>query len=160
MKAGSALLPGIAMCWSEGSQENACNQTVCSLDTLNLHLESWSGEQFPMTAGAFLRIQWKVFQQSNTRPHTTVITQCSLQSVDMIPWPARSPNLSPIEHVWDIIGRQLQHHPQLTLIVPVLIQQVQQAWNSIPQNSIRHLYDTLHARLQVCIQISGGYTGY
>ncbi|GFV78576.1 transposable element Tc1 transposase [Trichonephila clavipes] len=31
--------------------ENACNRTVCGLDTLDLHLESWSGEQFSMTAG-------------------------------------------------------------------------------------------------------------
>ncbi|GFX96507.1 hypothetical protein TNCV_1441811 [Trichonephila clavipes] len=29
----------------------------------------------------------------------------------------KSPDLSPIENVWDIIGRQLQHYPQLTLTV-------------------------------------------
>ncbi|GBM36207.1 hypothetical protein AVEN_97574-1 [Araneus ventricosus] len=81
-------------------------------------------------------------------------------SVDMLSWPVRSPDLSPIEQVWDIIGRQLQRHPQLTLTVPVLTDQVQQAWNSIPQTDIRHLYDTIHARLHACIQNSGGYTGY
>ncbi|GBM77573.1 hypothetical protein AVEN_186841-1 [Araneus ventricosus] len=65
-------------------------------------------------------IQGGVFQQDNARPHTAVVTQHSLQSVDMLPWPARSPDLSPIEHVWDIIGRQLQHHPQPALTVPLL----------------------------------------
>ncbi|GBM06331.1 hypothetical protein AVEN_121375-1 [Araneus ventricosus] len=39
----------------------------------------------------------------------------------MLPWPARSPDLSPIEHVWHIIGRQLQRHPQPALTIPVLI---------------------------------------
>jgi transposase len=101
-----------------------------------------------------------VFQQDNARPHTAAVTQRALQGVDMLPWPARSPDLSPIEHVWDIIGRQLQRHPQAALTVPVLIDQVQQAWNSIPQTDIQHLYDSIHARLHACIQNSGGYTGY
>jgi transposase len=28
-----------------------------------------------------------------------------------IPWPARSPDLSPIEHVWDMIGRRVEDFP-------------------------------------------------
>ncbi|GBN30119.1 hypothetical protein AVEN_174379-1, partial [Araneus ventricosus] len=43
----------------------------------------------------------------------------------MQPWPARSPDLSAIEHVWDIIVRQLQRHPQPALTVPVLTDQLQ-----------------------------------
>ncbi|GFX46461.1 hypothetical protein TNCV_4549001 [Trichonephila clavipes] len=42
-----------------------------------------------------------------------------VSSIDMLPWPERSPDLLSIEHVWDIIGRQLQLHPQ-----PVLTDQV------------------------------------
>ncbi|GBM99280.1 hypothetical protein AVEN_142276-1 [Araneus ventricosus] len=105
-------------------------------------------------------IQGGVFQQDNARPHTAVVTQHALQSVDMVSWTARSPDLSPIEHVWDIIGRQLQRRPQSALTVPVLTDQVQQAWNSISQTDIRHLYNTMHARFHACIQNSGGYTGY
>ncbi|GBN12953.1 hypothetical protein AVEN_165565-1 [Araneus ventricosus] len=78
----------------------------------------------------------------------------------MLLWPARSPDLSPIEHAWDIIGRQLQHHPQSALTVPVLTDKAQQAWNSILQTDIRQLYNTMHSRLHACIQNSGGYTGY
>ncbi|GFW42382.1 transposable element Tc1 transposase [Trichonephila clavipes] len=29
----------------------------------------------------------------------------------MLPWPAYSPDLSPIEHVWDVIGRRLKTLP-------------------------------------------------
>ncbi|GFW98796.1 uncharacterized protein TNCV_2837571 [Trichonephila clavipes] len=68
---------------------------------------------------------------------------------------ARSTNLPPTENVCDIIGQQLQHHPHPALIITVLTQQVQQAWNSIPHSDIRHLYDTLHARFQAYIQSSG-----
>ncbi|GBL94676.1 Transposable element Tc1 transposase [Araneus ventricosus] len=96
-------------------------------------------------------IQEGVFQHDNARRHTAVVTQHALQNIDMLPWPARSTYLSPIEQVWDIIGRQLQRHPQPALTLPVLTDQVQQAWNSILQTDIRYLYDTMHARLHACI---------
>ncbi|GFU21450.1 uncharacterized protein TNCV_447051 [Trichonephila clavipes] len=67
-------------------------------------------------------IQWEVFQQNNAPPHTAVVTQHALQPVDMFPWPTRSPELYPIKNLLVIIGRHLQHHPQLA--APVLTQQV------------------------------------
>lgn len=45
------------------------------------------------------RIPGGIFQQDNARPHTGVVTQRALQGVDMLPWPARSTDLSPVEHV-------------------------------------------------------------
>ncbi|GBM29399.1 hypothetical protein AVEN_253919-1 [Araneus ventricosus] len=78
-----------------------------------------------------------VFQQDNTRFPTAAVTQRAPHSVDMS-WPARSPDLSPIEHVWDIIRRQVQRHPQPAGTVADLSEQVQQAWTSVSQNDIRH----------------------
>ncbi|GFX66921.1 transposable element Tcb1 transposase [Trichonephila clavipes] len=52
-----------------------------------------------------------IFQQDNAHPHTTRIFQHALRGVQMLPWPAYSPDLSPIEHVWDVIGRRLQTLP-------------------------------------------------
>ncbi|GBN99014.1 hypothetical protein AVEN_29717-1, partial [Araneus ventricosus] len=44
-------------------------------------------------------IQGGVFEQDNASPYTAVVIQHALQSVDMLPWSTRSPDLSPIEHV-------------------------------------------------------------
>ncbi|GFX08353.1 HTH_Tnp_Tc3_2 domain-containing protein [Trichonephila clavipes] len=44
------------------------------------------------------------------------------------------------------------------LTIPVLIDQVQQAWKSIPQTDIRHLYDTMYARLLARTQNSSVYS--
>lgn len=34
-------------------------------------------------------------------------TQCALQEtdIDVMAWPARSPYLNPIEHMWDVVGK-------------------------------------------------------
>lgn len=54
-----------------------------------------------------------VFQQDNARPHTARQTACLLNENDvrMLPWPGRSPDISPIEHVWDMTGRRLLRNP-------------------------------------------------
>ena len=43
------------------------------------------------------------FQQDKARPHVprVVCDYLTQQDVDLLPWPAVSPDRSPIEHVWD-----------------------------------------------------------
>ncbi|GFV90886.1 transposable element Tc1 transposase [Trichonephila clavipes] len=52
-----------------------------------------------------------IFHQDNARSHTARLSQHALRGLHMLPWPAYSPDLSPIEHVWDVIGRQFQTLP-------------------------------------------------
>ena len=40
-----------------------------------------------------------LFQEDNARPNTVAASQCALPGVQQLSWPARSPVLSPIEHV-------------------------------------------------------------
>ncbi|GFW79008.1 uncharacterized protein TNCV_214411 [Trichonephila clavipes] len=99
----------------------------------------------PIVLSLINSFQGEVFPQANSRFHTTVVTQHVVLSVDMLLWPVSSTYLSLIEHVWDIIERQLQH--RALPAVTVLSQQVQQAWNSIARGNVRHLYYTMHAGL-------------
>ncbi|GFW23377.1 transposable element Tc1 transposase [Trichonephila clavipes] len=76
----------------------------------------WSGEKF------------HIQQQEHSRgypkhTHCNFVRQSgALQSVDILPCRVRSPDLSPIEHVWNNIGRQLRNHPWPAWTIPVLIQ--------------------------------------
>jgi hypothetical protein len=55
------------------------------------------------------------FQQDNARPHVARVVRDYLtqQNVDLLSWPALSPDLSPVEHVWDEMKRRLRHLPIL-----------------------------------------------
>ncbi|GFU21091.1 transposable element Tc1 transposase [Trichonephila clavipes] len=48
-----------------------------------------------------------IFQQDNALPHTARVAQDFLRHFQTLPWPARSPDLFPVEHVWDQLKRQM-----------------------------------------------------
>ncbi|GFX11236.1 transposable element Tc1 transposase [Trichonephila clavipes] len=50
--------------------------------------------------GPFLNgLPGAIFQQDNARPHTARVAQDFLRYFQTLPWPARAPDLSPVEHV-------------------------------------------------------------
>ncbi|GFX74188.1 transposable element Tcb2 transposase [Trichonephila clavipes] len=55
------------------------------------------------------RLPEAVFQQDNARPYTAMVSQYCLRTVTTLLLPTRSPDLSPIEHIWDYLGRQVGH---------------------------------------------------
>ncbi|KFM64315.1 Transposable element Tc1 transposase, partial [Stegodyphus mimosarum] len=93
-----------------------------------------------------------IFQQVNARPHSACTCQHAVQGIQILPGPPYSPDLSPIEHVWDVIGRHLQ-----TLLLPrsedELWQMVEREWRVIPQDTIRTLIDSMPRRVSSCITV-------
>ncbi|KAJ8893429.1 hypothetical protein PR048_006027 [Dryococelus australis] len=71
-----------------------------------------------------------IFQQDNARPHVARDVQAffSERRVPMLPCPARSPDMSPIEHVWDMVGRRLVRHGPPATTVDALWTLIQTAW--------------------------------
>ncbi|UYV62624.1 hypothetical protein LAZ67_2001350 [Cordylochernes scorpioides] len=113
----------------------------------------------PVTLPYLQGVPNALYQQDKARPHTARISQQVLQDVQMLPWPPYSPDLSPIEHVWDIIGRRLHALPQ-PRSEDELWQMVEREWRAIPQDAIRTLIDSLPRRVAACIAVRGGPTCY
>ncbi|GFW31141.1 transposable element Tcb1 transposase [Trichonephila clavipes] len=63
---------------------------------------------------------------------------------------------SPIEHVWNIMGRRLH----LSGNVDNLSRQLEQIWQEIPQVTIRVLYHSTSRRVASCFQARGGSSAY
>ncbi|GFY21574.1 transposable element Tcb1 transposase [Trichonephila clavipes] len=101
------------------------------------------------------RLPEAIFQQDNSRPHTARVSQYCLRSVTTLPWPARSLDLSPMEHIWDHLGRRVGHPTSLNELEAGL----QQIWNEMSQDILHNLYGSMPDRIALCIRARGGSTG-
>lgn len=102
------------------------------------------------------------FQQDNARPHTARVSMGFLQqnNVDVLPWPAMSPDLNPIEHVWDELGRRVTRRQAPPTTRAQLVQALHEEWAAIPQAVIQRLVNSMQDRVTACIRARGGVTRY
>ena len=71
-----------------------------------------------------------------------------------------SPDLSPIEHVWDKMQRRLRGFQNQPLTLPDLSRALVRNWNGIPQAFFRTLVASMRRRCQACIDSNGRHTRY
>ena len=82
------------------------------------------------------------------------------ESIITLPWPVRSPDLNPIEHIWDIIGRRVKERTPPVQTLNDLDQKLHQEWQYLTQVQIRRLVGSMRRRLAAVIHVNGSYTHY
>ncbi|GBL82965.1 Transposable element Tc1 transposase [Araneus ventricosus] len=85
-----------------------------------------------------------------------------LQSEDItrMDWPAYSPDLNPIEHVWDMLGRRIAARQPPPTCLPELRRALLDEWCNIPQDQIVNLILSMPRRCKACVASSGRHTPY
>ncbi|GFT98524.1 transposable element Tcb1 transposase [Trichonephila clavipes] len=103
-----------------------------------------------------------LFMDEYARPdRANIIDEC-LKSEDTtrMDWPAYSPDLSPIEHVWDMLGRRIAACQPPPTCLPELLRALLDEWCNIPQDQIDNLILGMTRRCKACIASSGRHTPY
>ncbi|GFV62330.1 DDE_3 domain-containing protein [Trichonephila clavipes] len=97
-----------------------------------------------------------IFQQDNAHPHTARVAQDFLRHFQTLPWPARYPNLSPVDHVLDQLKRLMPSSHSVHDLELVF----QNFWTHLPQDNIRCLINSMPDRVVACIAAGGGSMRY
>ena len=104
-----------------------------------------------------------LFQQDNVALYTARSTRAMLTALEIecVEWPARSPDLNPIENVWFQVKNWLERHYDLqSLRDEALKRAVIQAQEAVPSDFLLRLALSMPARLQRVIENDGKYIGY
>ncbi|KAH0817872.1 hypothetical protein GEV33_004919 [Tenebrio molitor] len=99
-----------------------------------------------------------ILMHDNARPHIAQIVNEYLDPVEIhhMIWPARSPDLNPIEHVWDMVGRRVKVRTPAPANLRDLSAAVIQEWQEIDQAVIQDLFEGMPRRMEAVIQARGG----
>ncbi|GFW43092.1 transposable element Tc3 transposase [Trichonephila clavipes] len=82
-----------------------------------------------------------LFMDDNAGPHRANIVDECLQSEDItrMDWAAYSPDLNPVEHVWDRLGRLIAARQPPPTCIPEPRRALLDEWCNIPQDQIDNL---------------------
>jgi hypothetical protein len=75
-------------------------------------------------------------------------------------WPAYSPEISPIEHVWDALGLFVQQCVPVHTIIQQLCTAIEEDWDNIPQATINSLINSMQRGCVALHEANGGHTRY
>ena len=93
--------------------------------------------------------------------HARVLDQyLEQEGIERMDWPARSPDLNPIEHAWDMLQRRISARDCQPRTVRELTNMLIDEWLRIPVADIRRLILSFPRRCQEVINARDGHTRY
>jgi hypothetical protein len=136
------------LCFIEGSIDKFVYVEILEAYLLPLH------EKFPRKKF--------IFQDDGAPCHRAGYTDLwkKFHRIDDLRWVGQSPDMNPIEHVWDYMGNQLKkliNPPKNKLELESSLREI---WNNIPQAFINKLIMSMYKRVYTLFQAEGGNTRY
>jgi transposase len=103
-----------------------------------------------------------IFQQDNASIHVSGPTRQWFQqkNIELLEWPAYSPDLNPIENLWGILAREVYKHGRQFATVAELKIKIKDAWEGIQCATLENLVMSMPNRIFSVISKNGGHTKY
>ena len=102
------------------------------------------------------------FQQDNAPIHTarSTITWLEERNIEILPWPALSPDLNPIKNLWGILTRRVYKNGKQFNTLNELKNAILNEWDQISLEEVRNLIMSMPNRIFSVILNSGAKTKY
>ncbi len=104
------------------------------------------------------------FQQDNASCHKAqIISDWFLEhdnELTLLKWPPQSPDLNPIEHLWDVVEREIH----IMDVQPTNLQQLRDSimtiWTKISEECFQNFVESMPQRIKAVLKAKGGPTRY
>ena len=101
-----------------------------------------------------------MFMHDNDPKHRSALVRDWLRNngIEVLQWPSSSPDLNPIEHLWDVLEdqvkkRQPRNKKELSL-------HLVEEWNKIELSVLQKLVDSVPSSLNECVKMQSYATRY
>jgi transposase len=103
-----------------------------------------------------------VFQQDGAPCHTSSysVWWMSTHDIPILDWVAQSPDLNPIENLWNYLDYQVRKRKPLPKSKQELINAIKEEWKKISIETLHSLILSLPNRINAVIKAKGGHTKY
>ena len=128
----------------------------------NLTAVRYRDEILRSVAVPLVQLHQMTFQHDNARPQVARVCQDFLanNNIVLLDWPPYSPDLSPIEHLWDELDRRVRRCRSTPNYLGQLQPALLEEWDNIPMRKINALVNSMQRRIRAVINAREGQTRY